>query len=161
LDDPVFVPHLGGRVSPSRPNLRGSWAGLNWSHTAAHLYRAVLEGVALEYCIYRDVLQELNPELRIRELRITGGGENSELWNQIKADALGIQVVQIGRHEGAPLGAALVAGYGVGLFRSLDAAASNWIRTGRVIRPDRKRASHYKTRLARYRRLLGLLQEWS
>lgn len=159
-DDPVFVPHLGGRVSPSRPNLRGSWAGLNWSHTAAHLYRAVLEGVALEYGIYRDVLQELNPELRIRELRITGGGQNSALWNQIKADALGIPVVKIDRHEGAPLGAALVAGYGVGLFRSLDAVAGDWIETGDVIQPDRKRASHYETRLARYRRLLELLQEW-
>jgi xylulokinase len=160
-DDPVFVPHLGGRVSPSRPNLRGSWAGLNWSHTAAHLYRAVLEGVALEYCIYRDVLQELNPELKIRELRITGGGQNSALWNQIKADALGIPVVRIERHEGAPLGAALLAGYGVGLFRSLDAVASDWIQTGHVVRPDRKRTSHYQTRRARYRRLLELLQEWT
>ena len=60
-DDPMFVPHLGGRMSPSRPQLRGSWAGLAWSHTAGHLYRAVLEGVALEYCIYRDVLQSVNP----------------------------------------------------------------------------------------------------
>jgi len=161
LDDPVFVPHLGGRVSPSRPNLRGSWAGLNWSHTAAHLYRAVLEGVALEYCIYRDVLQELNPDLRIRELRITGGGEKSDVWNQIKADALGVPVVQIDRHEGAPLGAALLAGYGVGLFRNLDSAAHDWIRTGRTIRPERKRASHYESRVARYRRLLELLQEWT
>jgi xylulokinase len=161
LDDPVFLPHLGGRVSPSQPNLRGSWAGLNWSHTAAHLYRAVLEGVALEYCIYRDVLRELNPELKIRELRITGGGENSVLWNQIKADALGMQVVQIRRHEGAPLGAALLAGYGVGLFRSLDAAAGDWIRTGHVVRPDRKRASHYEARLVRYRRLLEVLQQWT
>jgi len=62
---------------------------LNWSHTAAHLYRAVLEGVALEYRLYRDV--------------------------------------QINRPEGAPLGAALLAGCGVGLFRSLDSAAGEWI----------------------------------
>lgn len=160
-DDPLFLPHLGGRVSPSQPDLRGSWSGLNWSHTAAHLYRAVLEGVALEYCIYRDVLQELSPEVKIRELRITGGGENSVVWNQIKADALGIPVVQIRRHEGAPLGAALLAGYGTGLFRSLDAAAADWIQTGHVVRPDRKRAGHYATRLVRYRRLLELLQEWT
>jgi sugar (pentulose or hexulose) kinase len=59
------------------------------------------------------------------------------------------------------LGAALVAGYGVGLFRSLDTVANDWIRTGRVVRPDRKRASHYESRVARYRRLLELLQAWS
>lgn len=159
--DPLFVPHLGGRVSPSQPALRGSWAGLAWSHTAGHLYRALLEGVALEYCIYRDVLQTLNPELGIRELRITGGGERSALWNQIKADALGLPVVQIVRHEGAPLGAALLAGYGVGLFRSLDAAAKEWIQTGHVVRPDRKLAAHYAARLARYRTLIEVLHQWS
>ncbi len=159
--DPLFVPHLGGRVSPSQPKLRGSWAGLTWSHTGAHLYRAVLEGVALEYCVYRDVLQTLNPELAIREMRITGGGQQSALWNRIKADALGIEVVQVARREGAPLGAALVAGYGIGLFRSLDAAASDWIRTGARVRPDRGLAAHYAARLACYRRLLELLDQWA
>ena len=115
----MFVPHLGGRVNPSQPALRGSWAGLNWAHTAAHLYRAMLEGVALEYCIYRDVLQAVNPELKIREVRVTGGGEKSAAWSQIKADALGVPLVNINRHEGAPLGVALLAGYGVGLFQDL------------------------------------------
>ncbi len=132
---------------------------MNWSHTAAHLYRAVLEGVALEYCVYRDVLQELNPELKLRELRITGGGEKSAVWSQIKADALGMTVVQISRPEGAPLGAALLAGFGVGLFRSLDSAAGDWIQTGRAVRPDRKQAAHYQARLVRYRRLLEVLQQ--
>jgi xylulokinase len=160
LDDPIFVPHLGGRMSPSQPQLRGSWAGLTWSHTAAHLYRAVLEGVALEYCVYRDILQAVNPELDIREVRITGGGEKSNLWNQLKADALGIPVVQINRHEGAPLGVALLAGYGVGLFQKLEAAASRWIRRGNVVRPARRMGSHYRSRLARYTRLLEHLGRW-
>ena len=161
VTDPMFVPHFGGRVSPSQPKLRGSWAGLTWSHTAGHLYRAVLEGVALEYCIYRDVLQSVNPELSIREVRITGGGEKSALWNQIKADALGIPVVQIDRHEGAPMGAALLAGYGVGLFNRLETAAAQWIHKGDSVRPARKLAAHYQTRLDRYRRLLECLDQWA
>lgn len=161
LDDPIFVPHLGGRVSPSQPELRGSWAGLAWSHTAGHLYRAVLEAVALEYGVYRDVLQSVNPELDIREVRITGGGEKSALWNQIKADALGIPIVQINRHEGAPMGVAILAGYGVGVFKKLETAAARWIRRGKVVRPRRKLASHYQKRLDRYRRLLDQLNQWA
>jgi len=161
LDDPLFVPHLGGRVSPSQPLLRGSWTGFTWSHTAAHLYRAVLEGVALEYCIYRDVLQLVNPELNIREVRITGGGEKSTLWNQIKADALAIPVVQINRQEGAPLGAALLAGFGVGLFGKLEVTAARWIRRGEAVRPSRRLGAHYQTRLARYTRLLQHLNQWA
>jgi xylulokinase len=159
--DPLFVPHLGGRVSPSQPLLRGSWAGVTWSHTAAHLYRAVLEGVALEYCIYRDVLRSVSPESRIREIRVTGGGERSAIWSQIKADALGIPLVHVSRQEGAPLGAALLAGYAVGLLPSLDAAARRWIRTGAAIRPVRQFRTHYATRLARYESLLTQLNHWA
>lgn len=160
-DDPMFLPHLGGRVTPSQPNLRGCWAGLAWSHSIAHLYRAVLEGVALEYCLYRDVLQTLNPELSIREIRVTGGGQQSALWNQIKADALETNLVQVTRREGAPLGAALLAGYGAGLFRDLDAAARRWIKTEKAVKPDRASAPHYRTRLANYQRLLHLMGQWS
>jgi xylulokinase len=125
------------------------------------LYRVVLESVALEYCIYRDALLSVNPELSIREVRITGGGEKSDLWNQIKADALGIPIVQINRHEGAPMGVAILAGYGVGLFKKVEAAAARWIRRGNVVRPSRKLGSHYQTRLARYARLLERLNQWA
>jgi xylulokinase len=160
-DAPMFVPHLAGRVSPSWPQLRGAWAGLTWNHGVGHLYRALLESVALEYGIYRDVLLELNPELRLREVRITGGGEKSAVWNQIKADVLGCRVVQIARREGAPLGAAMLAGFGVGLFKSLDEAASEWIKTGRVTEPNHKLGGYYAERLRRYRGLLEVVNKWS
>jgi xylulokinase len=161
VSDPVFVPHLGGRVNPSQPALRGSWAGLNWSHTAVHLYRAMLEGVALEYCVYRDVLQAVNPELKIREVRVTGGGEKSAAWSQIKADALGVPLVNINRQEGAPLGVALLAGYGVGLFQDLDEAASAWIKPGQRVAPRRDVRTHYEARLTRYKQLIAALDKWS
>jgi xylulokinase len=159
--DPLFVPHLGGRVNPSHPMLRGAWAGMNWAHTSAHLYRAMLEGVALEYCIYRDVLRAVNPEQKIREVRVTGGGEKSAVWSQLKADALGVPLVHVQRQEGAPLGAALLAGYGVGLFDDLDDAASAWIKPGKKIAPRRGLLAHYERRLARYRQLLDGLQQWA
>jgi xylulokinase len=161
LDDPMFVPHLGGRVSPSWPDLRGAWANVTWSHTAAHLYRAMLEGVALEYGIYRDVLTELAADLKLREVRVTGGGGKSTLWNQIKADALGLRVVKVTRPEGAPLGAALLAGYGVGLYRSLNATAQRWIKTGTSTSPDRSLRGHYDERLVRYKALFNALHKWS
>lgn len=160
-DLPMFVPHLGGRVSPGWPDLRGAWVGLTWTHTEAHLWRALLEGVALEYAIYRQVLSDLHSDLRLAEVRVTGGGGKSALWNQLKADALGSPVVEIGRSEGAPLGSALLAGYGVGLVRDLDATARQWIHTGRAFPPERRLAGYYRARLDRYQRLLELLEGWS
>ncbi len=101
-DDPMFIPHLGGRVSPSQPDLRGAWVGLAWSHGPGHLYRAVLEGVALEYGLYLRRLESLFGAGTVRQVRVTGGGEKSAVWNRIKADTLGVPVVQVGgRRRGA------------------------------------------------------------
>lgn len=160
-DLPLFVPHLGGRVSPSGPHLRGAWTGLTWTHTAADLYRAMLEGVALEYALYRSVLTKLDPELALREIRITGGGARSAAWNRIKADALGMRVIHIARGEGAPLGAALLAAFGSGLVRDLGEGARRWINTGRAVVPNRNNRAYYQRRLTRYARLLQSLHTWS
>jgi xylulokinase len=160
-DDPMFIPHLGGRNSPAQPALRGAWAGLSWSHSAGHMYRAMLEGVALEYCVYLRVLRDLNPASTIQEIRVTGGGERSALWNQIKADALGVDVVQLTRPDGAPMGAAMLAGYGVGLFSDLNETANRWVQTGNRFRPRATAANYYQRRLAQYERLIGQLHEWS
>jgi xylulokinase len=158
---PWFVPHLGGRVSPAWPRLRGSWAGIHWQHGSADLYRSMLEAVALEYRIYQQAARELYPEVRMTELRVTGGGEKSDLWNRLKADVLQLPVVQIARPEGAPLGAALLVGFGAGLFPDLHRAARQWIDTGKTTRPDRKLAGHYQKRFDRYQELLRLLNQWS
>ncbi len=159
--DPLFIPHLGGRVSPSRPALRGAWVGLDWSHGPLHLYRAVLEGVALEYGIYLKILRELDPGLRPVEIRVTGGGGRSRVWSGIKADVLGIPAVPVDRQEGAPLGAALLAGYGVGLFADLHRTASAWVSRGEPVAPRAERRALYDRRLARYTSLLETLEGWS
>ncbi|MDD5675356.1 MAG: FGGY family carbohydrate kinase [Chitinivibrionales bacterium] len=157
---PWFVPHLNGRVCPSQPFMRGAWMGLTGTHTSAHLYRSVLEAVALEYTIFLDVLRELNPELNISELRITGGGEKSAIWNQIKADVLNARVVQIVQSEGAPRGAAMVAALGAGLITDLKAAAAQWTHTGAVTEPQAERTQYYANRLINYRSLLDLIVKW-
>ena len=160
-DDPFFVPHLGGRVAPSWPCVRGAWAGLTWAHSAGHLYRAMLEGVALEYAVYQRSLADLFPEQVLREIRVVGGGGESALWNRIKADVLQTAVVQVRRTEGAPLGVALLAGFGVGLFGDLAGTAQAWIRTGTVFHPDPQRRALYAGRLRRYAGLLEAVNAWS
>ncbi len=160
-DDPIFVPHLGGRVSPSWPNLRGAWAGLTWSHGLGHLYRGALEGVALEYGIYLGALEKLYGAGRVKEVRVTGGGEKSAVWNRIKADILGVPVVQIVGGGGAPMGSALLAAYGVGVVKDLEEAAARWVRTGTITEPDPARAAIARRRLERYEELLVALNRWA
>lgn len=154
---PLFIPHLGGRVCPAQPDLRGAWVGLSWDHGLAHLYRAVLEGVALEYALYRKGLSRLYGDTQIKELRVTGGGESSALWNTLKADALQAPLRRVARSEGAPLGAAMLAGWGVGVLPGLPEAAKQWITLGETTRPRKSLASVQSCRLERYESLLRLL----
>ena len=153
-DIPIFIPHLGGRVCPSQPQLRGAWLGLSWDHGLAHLYRAVLEAVALEYGFYMSILSDLYSRFDPKEVRITGGGQKSGAWNRIKADVMGVPVVQVTRSEGAPLGSALMAGFGIGLFSDLNEAAASWISTATTVEADPGRREYYKKRIARYSRLM-------
>jgi xylulokinase len=154
---PLFVPHLGGRVCPAQPDLRGAWVGLTWDHGLGELYRAVLEGVALEYAVYKKGLLALYEGLKVKELRVTGGGEQSGLWNAIKADAMQTPLRRVSRGEGAPLGAAMVAGCGVGLLKGLPEAARQWITLAEVTRPRRSLAAICAARLARYEAILEQL----
>jgi xylulokinase len=160
-DLPLFVPHLGGRVSPADPDLRGAWVGLSWDHSRADLYRAILESVALEYAVYRKALGRLLPDTPLLELRITGGGEKSALWNQIKADVLGMPIVQIQEGGGAPMGVAMLAGVGSGVLSGIRESASTWVRLGRRYEPNPDSALHYAQRLEQYEHLVPLLSGWS
>jgi xylulokinase len=163
LDEPgpMFVPHMEGRVCPSQPLLRGAWVDLSWRHSLGHLHRAVLEGVALEYGIYRNVLAELYPAMKLADVRVTGGGAGSALWNRIKAAVLNAPVVRIAGDAGAPMGAAMLAGFGAGLFESLPEAAARWVRKGRLYSPDRKRTAYYKRQVRRYEKLLESLSSFA
>ncbi len=150
----VFVPHLGGRVCPNQPDLRGAWLGCTWSHGVAHLYRAILESVAYEYAIYLLIARELVPEAAFEEVRVVGGGARSGLWNQIKADVLGLPYVRLNRIEAAALGSAILAGYGVGVFRDLTEAANRFTHQEQRFEPDPERTARYQPLVTFYRHLV-------
>jgi xylulokinase len=156
-----FVPHLGGRVSPAWPNLRGGWANVSWDAKPSALYRSILESVALEYALYRNALVGLIPGFVVRELRVTGGGEKSRVWNQLKADRLQARVVSIARSGGAPMGLALLAGRGAGVFADLAATVDKWVGLGAVFPPDPAASAVSDARANRYRALLDSLHHWS
>jgi xylulokinase len=105
----VALPHLMGAACPEfNPAARGVWFGVGLHHTKAHFVRAIMESVA--YMLRRNVeiLEELG--IAVKEIRALGGGARSPLWNQIKADVLGVPIVTLTTEEQACLGAAILAG---------------------------------------------------
>jgi xylulokinase len=118
-----FSPHLGGRICPATPEMRGAWFGFSWGHTQAHFARAVLEGVAYEYAYYLRILRELIPDLELVETRAVGGGAKSPVWNQIKANVLGMPYQSLKGSEFSSWACAMIAGKAAGLFDDLAAVA--------------------------------------
>jgi len=134
-DGVMFLPYLMGERSPIWDGrASGAFVGLGLYHTRGHLYRAVLEGVtyALRHNIEagRRNLQALDPSLIV-----VGGAARSDLWMQIAADITGYPVQTIGQDVEAALGAALLAGLGVGLVTA-DQAAQGWVTLVPRARPN-------------------------
>jgi xylulokinase len=112
----VFLPYLMGERSPRwNPRARGAFIGLTIRHERADLYRAVLEGVALNLRVILDAF--IAQGARIESMRLIGGGARGRLWNRIMADVYGVPVERLRiLEEATSMGAALVGGVGVGLY---------------------------------------------
>ncbi len=139
-----FLPYLSGERTPhANPRARGAFVGLTLKHGRAHMTRAVLEGVAFGL---RDnlVLMEAVGLDRVSQVRISGGGARSRLWRQVLADVLGVDLVSIETSEGAALGAAVLAGVGVGVWSSVEEACDASVSFGETTRPDADRRAAYE-----------------
>lgn len=107
-DGLCFLPYLQGERTPNLPDGCGVLHGMNTSNTtAAHIARAVLEGVTLGMAYGLRRMEEIG--VRPDVIRLTGGGSNSPVWRQMCADIFGYPVVTLRSSEGAALGAAIQA----------------------------------------------------
>ncbi|MCB0023473.1 MAG: xylulose kinase, partial [Caldilinea sp.] len=126
---------LGGRASPVDPDQRGAWLGITWTHGPAHFYRAVLESIAYDYAGALAELRALAPGLRVDGVRVIGGGARSRVWNQIKADVLGIPYAPLRRPDVTTWGCAILAGHAAGIFPDMAAVARRSVDQGEMVAP--------------------------
>lgn len=114
--DVLFVPALTGLGAPHwEPDARGTLFGLTRATTVADLARATLEGVAYQVA---DLIDAMNADLAtpLTDLRVDGGMARSDPFLQFQADLLGLELRRSPQTESTALGAALLAGLGVGLW---------------------------------------------
>ena len=150
-DGLTFLPYLCGSTMPKyNPYARGSFTGLTTEHTRGHFVRSIMEAVA---CMLKGNLDYLN--FQGEEIRSMGGGANSSLWCQMKADLIGKRIVTLEKNETACLGSAILAGLGTGLFSSIDEAASG-IRIKNVYEPSNTDYSEVYARYHTYDQILNV-----
>ena len=154
----VLVPAFSGLGAPHWDQYaRGAIVGMTRGTTRAHIARAALEGIALQVV---DVLEAMQADsgLPITELRVDGGAAANDMLMQLQADLLGVRVVRPLNAEATALGAAYLAGLGVGFWKNAEEIAKQW-KAERAFEPKMEPEQRERMR-ARWRKALRRAAEW-
>lgn len=152
----MFQLGLKGKNPYATEGMPGALFGIRHSHDRSDLARAVMEGCA---CALRRALETFRSEgAHPREIRITGGQSRSRLWNQIKADVLGLDVAAQESPEGEVLGAAMIAAFGSGIYEDLVTASLKMARPGEVFHPLEENREIYEQLTISQTELYGAIE---
>ena len=133
-----FVPAFAGLGSPHWDQYaRGAIMGLTRGTSGGHFARAALESIAYQTA---DVLAAMESDsgIKLKELRVDGGATRNDMLMQFQADLLGVPVVRPRITETTALGAAYLAGLGMGYWKSAEELATQW-RAERTFEPKMDR----------------------
>ncbi len=154
----VLQPYWSPGLKYPGPEARGAIIGFGDAHTRAHLYRAILEGLA--YAL-RDGAERTSKQsgVPITELRVVGGGSQSDAAMQLTADVFGLPATRPHIYEASGLGAAIDAAVGLKIHADFETAGREMTRLGQTFEPQRDAHAVYDELYTRvYREMYGRLK---
>lgn len=132
----LTVPYWNAVQSPHwDPFAKGIMVGFGTGHSRAHLYRSILEGMAIELRGNLERVQKSTGR-KLKELRCTGGGSRSPLYRKIFADATGLPLVVSGVDEVSAQGAAMMAMAAIGAYPDVQSASEGMASFVEKTEPD-------------------------
>jgi xylulokinase len=154
----MFLPHMSAAGCPVvDARSLGAFVGLSNFVQRGDMLRAIIEG--LDYQVL-DILTAFKTGLHIRPDRLVavGGATRNSFWMQNKADITGLPIEAPEVEEATPLGAAILAGIGTGLYRDEQEAFERVYRPGKIYQPDPELASRYAGWFGIYQQLYPALK---
>jgi xylulokinase len=139
----MFLPHMSGAACPvvDEQSL-GVFVGLNTRSTRGDILRAIIEGLDYQFL---DIVLAMESALgkRLEKFIAVGGATRNEFWMQNKADVVGrtLEIPEV--EEATPLGAAILAGIGVGVYEDEEDAFARIYQAGKIFEPDPERSKKY------------------
>jgi len=150
-DGLLVFPYFSGMLTPvSDMTTRGMFCGVSLNTKKAHFIRAILESVAFMLRENIEIMEGMGIE--VAQIRSLGGGSRSDIWSQIKADVLGLDIVTMTETECPSLGAAMLGAVGAGMYRDLDEVGELNVPV-KSFEPDVRNTAAYDTQYRRYRKL--------
>ncbi|MCI8373708.1 MAG: xylulokinase [Lachnospiraceae bacterium] len=157
-DGVVFLPYMAGERSPIwNPDAKAVFYGLGFDKTKGHMVRAALESVA--FSLEHNLRTARETGVEVDELVSMGGASNSLLWTQIKADVTGKTIKVPTSDTATTLGAAILAGVGVGVYQTFEEAVKETIVITRIQKPDMDNHEQYKKCMKQYLHLYETLKD--
>ncbi|MBI2843181.1 MAG: hypothetical protein HYX78_07250 [Armatimonadetes bacterium] len=151
----ILLPHFGPTGTPHFESKgTGVLFGLKLSTTRAEVLRAFLEGITYEMKWNLSILSDVG--FKLSDLRVIGGGAKSKTWMRIKADILGVPLTTMRVAEATCMGAAILAGSGLGIVSSRD-ASEEWAMPAETYQPRKEHSSIYEDRFAVYKEIYNSL----
>ena len=152
-----FLPALTGAMAPEWvASARACFYGLTPAHGVGHMARAILEGCSFAMVDVIARLREMGAPLDA--IRLLGGGANSRIWAQIRADCSGLPVELPVVGDTSPVGAAVLAAVAGGMRDDLAACADLVGAVAKTIDPNPAHRAAYDQAYGAYRRLFNSLR---
>lgn len=150
-DGVLFLPYMAGERCPIwDADAKAVFYGLGFDKTKGHMVRAAMEGVVFSVQHNLKVAEEAGVNIHELDFRAMGGAANSRLWVQMYADVTGCKITVPASDTATTLGAALLAGVGVGLYASFEEAVTETVSITRFQEPDMVNHAIYQKSMERY-----------
>jgi xylulokinase len=154
----IYLPYLMGERAPHLDSYaRGVFFGLTAKHGRREMIRSVMEGVAYSLRDCLEILKGMN--VPASEVRASGGGARSALWRQMQADVFNAPIAVTNSKEGPALGAALLAGTGAGVYKSVQEACAAAIKVTGIQNPIAENTAVYEKYYEVYKDLYKALKD--
>jgi xylulokinase len=155
----ILLPYWNGVMNPYwDQDARGCLLGLSPDHGRAQIYRAVLEGIALEQALATERMVQAIGEA-VNTFVAIGGGAASRLWCQIIADITDRPVIRAATQEASSLGAGIAAAVGAGWYEDFASAAQVMTQDGETFLPNPSLREFHRELLALYSELYPRLRD--
>lgn len=159
----LLQPYWSPGIREPGREAKGALIGFGDVHTRAHVYRAIIEGLAYALREGRERIEK-RAHVRLRKLRVSGGGSQSDEVMRITADVFGLPAERPHTYETSGLGAAMNIAVGLGLKPNYERAVGEMTRVAEVFAPNAKNSRLYHQLYTRvwqrmYQQLRPLYQE--
>lgn len=131
----LYTPYIVGERTPyADAHIRGSFIGMDASHTVDHFTRAVMEGIVFSLRDSLEIIRQSGKQ--IAEIVSIGGGAKNEAWLQMQADIFNTTIYKLQSEQGPSIGACIIAAVGAGIFESFEQAVEACVQLGDKFEPN-------------------------